>query len=595
MEEPHITLYLPKLDHCRLCDGENNDLLLVWSVPKLNATVAVASYPSFLKSVVEGLLKRLLDLPELKHVLRYHGELSVMESSKLLKDDRGYYISKSGSKNVFVQLVSYDPEDFHIVSFKELLQIGSRKTTIEETPDVILKKQQRIISYFVTGCALSEYIDQELIKTVKSRRYSSENEGSVDIKRCLRGRMKATSLGSIVYTCISYLVLVISHFAETILFVTSEVCSVLTSTWLHKLSSVSLVSDRIAKSTELKGIYNVLKQQTDVMEYVSWRHKYRNSLNALFFDMFIGILEFLFFRKAAVYYVNKLRFTFITLWVSSYKCITYEFTMRIGKYCKMNNEVALFLSKLLLSKIIVWHVIKPYIRKNFFVVTKIFHYSAILGVTWQVAVLVDLMTIQTIHVAYAHRIMFFITKCSQKYLFSLLQLFKGKKWNEIKQSLDSNDYTREQLFLGTVIFTLLLLIYPTIWIFYIATLIVYLPIALTRTISRGLIRILTRVPTYFIAYNIVFPKTYKKDICIKYGEERGTISDIATSDMKEGVDLGPDGEITTVNVQSELEVRCSPFTTETLVESILAGLKSSDNDESFGSPAQIWHNMIHTI
>jgi len=52
-------------------------------------------------------------------------------------------------------------------------------------------------------------------------------------------------------------------------------------------------------------------------------------------------------------------------------------------------------------------------------------------------------------------------------LTSLWRLFRGKKWNPLRQRVDSMPHTVEQLFVGTVGFTVLLFLYPTTLVFYV--------------------------------------------------------------------------------------------------------------------------------
>lgn len=50
-------------------------------------------------------------------------------------------------------------------------------------------------------------------------------------------------------------------------------------------------------------------------------------------------------------------------------------------------------------------------------------------------------------------------------LLSLSRLFRGKKWNVLRQRVDSCDYNTNQLLLGTIVFTALLFLLPTTTVF----------------------------------------------------------------------------------------------------------------------------------
>lgn len=52
-------------------------------------------------------------------------------------------------------------------------------------------------------------------------------------------------------------------------------------------------------------------------------------------------------------------------------------------------------------------------------------------------------------------------------LSSLWRLFRGKKWNVLRQRVDSVQYDIDQLFVGTLLFTILLFLLPTTGLYYV--------------------------------------------------------------------------------------------------------------------------------
>ena len=51
-------------------------------------------------------------------------------------------------------------------------------------------------------------------------------------------------------------------------------------------------------------------------------------------------------------------------------------------------------------------------------------------------------------------------------LGSLWRLFRGKKWNVLRSRVDSAVYNTDQLFVGTLLFTMLLFLLPTTALYY---------------------------------------------------------------------------------------------------------------------------------
>lgn len=61
-------------------------------------------------------------------------------------------------------------------------------------------------------------------------------------------------------------------------------------------------------------------------------------------------------------------------------------------------------------------------------------------------------------------------------LSSLWHLFRGKKWNVLRRRVDSAVYNVDQLFLGTLLFTVLLFLLPTTALFYVVFAVVSLTV-----------------------------------------------------------------------------------------------------------------------
>ena len=84
----------------------------------------------------------------------------------------------------------------------------------------------------------------------------------------------------------------------------------------------------------------------------------------------------------------------------------------------------------------------------------------------QISILGDLFMLLTIHIhcfyAYARR----LALSQYQGIVTLWRLFIGKKYNPLRNRVDSADCTVEQLFLGTIIFTILLFLFPTTLTFF---------------------------------------------------------------------------------------------------------------------------------
>lgn len=53
-----------------------------------------------------------------------------------------------------------------------------------------------------------------------------------------------------------------------------------------------------------------------------------------------------------------------------------------------------------------------------------------------------------------------------RHVYILLKCLSGKRWNSLRNRVDSYDYEIDQLFLGTLLFTIALFLLPTIATYY---------------------------------------------------------------------------------------------------------------------------------
>ncbi|KAI4482825.1 hypothetical protein M0804_008678 [Polistes exclamans] len=89
-----------------------------------------------------------------------------------------------------------------------------------------------------------------------------------------------------------------------------------------------------------------------------------------------------------------------------------------------------------------------------------------LGVTFQISIASDLLALISFHTyciyVYAARLF----NIQLNALTSLFRLFLGKKKNPLRERVDSCQYKPDQLFVGTLLFTILLFLIPTTWVYY---------------------------------------------------------------------------------------------------------------------------------
>ncbi|RMZ84358.1 hypothetical protein DV738_g745, partial [Chaetothyriales sp. CBS 135597] len=134
---------------------------------------------------------------------------------------------------------------------------------------------------------------------------------------------------------------------------------------------------------------------------------------------------------------------------------------------KLNTELAAFLGDLFLWVIEYWAatVIRILIPLIPIIVTFV-GLSSLAGASLPIAIFSDLISLLTIHIYSFYIASARIFNWQLTIIVSLFHLFRGKKRNVLRNRIDSCDYDLDQLLLGTILFTVLFFLLPTVVVFY---------------------------------------------------------------------------------------------------------------------------------
>jgi len=134
---------------------------------------------------------------------------------------------------------------------------------------------------------------------------------------------------------------------------------------------------------------------------------------------------------------------------------------------KLNNELSMFFSELFTWMIEFWKtslidVVLPNLSTVFYILA----FSSTFGATLTIAIFSDFLSIITFHIYCFYFASARIFNWQLGILTSLFHLFCGQKKNILRNRIDSNDYDLDQLLLGTLLFTVLIFLLPTVFAFY---------------------------------------------------------------------------------------------------------------------------------
>jgi len=169
---------------------------------------------------------------------------------------------------------------------------------------------------------------------------------------------------------------------------------------------------------------------------------------------------------------------------------------------KLNNELAAFLGDLFLWVIDHWaHCIEA-LRPMLPHLIWFIGFSSFAGASMPIALFSDMLSILTLHIYSFYMASARIFNWQYTILLSLFQLFRGKKHNVLRKRIDSCDYDLDQLLLGTILFTLLFFLLPTVVVFYLTFACARMAIISLKAVLDTLLACLNHFPLFALMLRI---------------------------------------------------------------------------------------------
>lgn len=129
-------------------------------------------------------------------------------------------------------------------------------------------------------------------------------------------------------------------------------------------------------------------------------------------------------------------------------------------------------------------------------------FSSFAGATMPISLLSDLISVLTLHIYSFYVASARIYNWQLTIIISLFHLFRGKKRNVLRNRIDSCDYDLDQLLLGTILFTLLFFLLPTVFVFYLTFASARMAIISLKALLDTLLACLNHFPLFALMLRI---------------------------------------------------------------------------------------------
>ena len=134
---------------------------------------------------------------------------------------------------------------------------------------------------------------------------------------------------------------------------------------------------------------------------------------------------------------------------------------------KLNSNLTKFIGELFLWLISIWSSITDNIWPFMPTVISIVGYAGIFGASMSLSIVHDVLSVMSLNFLMFYQTALRIYYGQLNALISLFHLFRGKKYNVLRQRMDSSEYEMDQVLLGTILFAILFFLFPTVSVYYI--------------------------------------------------------------------------------------------------------------------------------
>lgn len=246
------------------------------------------------------------------------------------------------------------------------------------------------------------------------------------------------------------------------------------------------------------GVPATLVTQYHPTEYI----KFYNSLWLLINDFLIGFVIASSLRDNAEEIRRWLQEALLEKFLLERVISTITWLLNSPAGFKLNNDLCQFFGDLLLWVIKFWSPVLSFlfgstarwdaVLKGVCFVTKFG------GATFFIASLLDITKFITLHIYWFYFTAVRVYNFQLSVIKSLFRLLYGKKYNSLRNRVDSYNFGFDQLFLGTILFTTLVYLLPTVAAFYITFVTVRLALLTVELAGCVVLVFLNHFPIFVI-------------------------------------------------------------------------------------------------
>ncbi|TYJ51496.1 hypothetical protein B9479_007926 [Cryptococcus floricola] len=189
---------------------------------------------------------------------------------------------------------------------------------------------------------------------------------------------------------------------------------------------------------------------------------------------------------------------------------------------KLNTPLSQFFCVFFQGVIRHWsEITMPYLTGLAPSLPQILALSSFTGLSTSLALLSDLMSLLALHLTLSWKVMQWVCGWQASSLYGLWNLFRGKRWNVLRLRTDLYEYDIDQLFLGTLLFTVSAFLFPTVLSYTALFFLMRVACLAVDSVLRGGQKLLLRGPLFEMMLRLKDPARLPGGIKLEKAAPKG--------------------------------------------------------------------------
>ncbi|KAF4686737.1 hypothetical protein FOZ60_004928 [Perkinsus olseni] len=137
------------------------------------------------------------------------------------------------------------------------------------------------------------------------------------------------------------------------------------------------------------------------------------------------------------------------------------------------------------------------------------------GASVLLAFIIDLLSVVFFHIFFVYVGVTRLWNTNTSNLYTLFLLFRGKKYNILRERVDAHPFDLEQLLLGAVFLALFVFLLPTVFVFYVCFMLLWLAVLLFQLVLWTIIMFFNQFPLYPLVLSVIDTYSLPSGVTIK--------------------------------------------------------------------------------